>query len=87
MTDEELGRAWCAANGKRPNRTSDGYFDWYPPRDPRVIAHQGPANVSAELSAAIMSHLSESAAYAAVGAALRRVVALADEVRALEVRA
>lgn len=85
MTDEELGRRWCAANGKRPNRTDDGFYDWYPPRDPRVVARQGPANLPAELSSALESHLSESSAFTAVGAALRRVALLSAQVRTLEV--
>lgn len=83
MTDEQLGRLWCERNGKRPD-ANGRYYDWYPPR---VVGASGPHNLSFNLHPAFHGHESEAAAYAAVGAALRKVVTLADEVRTLEVPA
>lgn len=80
MTDEELGRAWCAKNGKRP-WVSGRYYDWHPPAG---VIPDRESNLPFTLHSAFHGHLSESAAYAAVGVALRALVAAADEVRSLE---
>lgn len=81
MTDEELGRAWCEVNGKRPHKSGDGYHSWFKTRAV-INLRSGPHNLPGEL--AVLwdgTHKTESAAYAALGAALRRVVAFAESVK------
>ena len=88
MTDEELGRAWCAKNGKRPDelRLALPAFRWVCGDN---SSNALPENVSSRLGRTWYS--TKADAYAAVGAALRELVAdsdtlraLADEVRSLE---
>lgn len=90
MTDEQLGRAWCQKNGKVPYRNNGfapkcepfwGFsaFGGWSPMWERHTLPLIPAKVMGDL------HFpTESDAYVAVGAALRKVLALADEVRAME---
>lgn len=80
MTDEELGRAWCSANGRRPKVYADGRAKWLPPYwcgafefnaypdwlSPIVSVVVREANPDGEFA-------DEAAAYAAVGAALRQI--------------
>lgn len=97
MTDEELGRAWCTAHGKRP--ATFGLFDrsgsnWvWRAGGPRYAGDPDPAATLPPLPLAVLpqtpdwtpnGYPSESAAYAAVGAALRQVWAFADESRKVE---
>lgn len=79
MTDEELGRAWCEANGRRPLRHTDiedepGHCMWGNFQFGPLWAFFGEPGTGSGYS-------SESAAYAAVGSALRRVWAFADQSR------
>ena len=82
MPDEELGRAWCRATGRAPLADDDGTAVWW--TDDLVAADPGlPAScgLPPPLWPAITGRCGEGEAYAAVGAALRAVLALADEVR------
>lgn len=81
MTDEELGRKWAEKHGKTPHNgdewwaheaveLNDTYASTFPEWLSRCIKG-GVAGI----------HPSESAAYAALGAALRKLLAFADGVR------
>lgn len=90
MTDEQLGRAWCERNGKRPDhypRTGLPPWRWTCDDGPTYALPYEVWDRMAEPS----RYETEAAAYAAVGAALRELVAdsdelrrIADEVKALE---
>lgn len=89
MTDEELGRKWCAANGREPLEwkgcifswdmgLSSGFFELVPNDSmlPKVVArtiHDKHGRID---------FTSEADAYAAVGVAIRQLLAFADGVRA-----
>lgn len=78
MTDEELGRAWCEAAGHSPLvDTKDGWRTW----SPVVGLPDAPHRLPPPLHAVCGAYPSDTLAYAAVGAALRRVWAFAAESR------
>lgn len=79
MTDEELGRAWAGAAGKRPYETEAGLFGWQGDR----WNSSSPFVVPDPLWVAVPTHFeSEAEAYAKVGSLLRQVFLLADFARA-----
>lgn len=80
MTDEELGRAWARNRGKRPAPCEKGHVHW------SIDGHRtDPAESQVPMfvydALDCERFLTESIAYAALGAALRQLVAFADGVR------
>lgn len=82
MADEQLGRAWCEANGKRPDHCRKGKderlgmrWKWVYDDGPE---HALPRTLFNELDMA--RHRTEANAYAAVGAALRQLRRRAAEI-------
>ena len=80
MTDEELGRKWAERQGRTPYRGDHVNVYWYPESVPQAVGHTVP-DVVAPLLGVSMCYPTESAAYAALGVALRRVLAFADGVK------
>lgn len=82
MTDEELGRRWCAANARRPDHEPGGepyhpHYRWWTHDDPSA----GPAGLPRPLWPAVNGYSTEAEAYAAVGSTLREVWAFVDASR------
>lgn len=94
MSDEDLGRIWCRLNGLRPEAVgrwdvNASVYCWQSAEDtffyarpdhallPAVVYHAIPPGVNHSRG----KYDTESLAYAAVGAALRAVCSLADDVR------
>ena len=92
MTDEELGRAWAGRHGRNPYRVGL----WDRDGENWIWLHYGRTYYRSDCSvlpAAVLSELpqtpdwsqngyrTEADAYAALGAALRNLVAFADGVR------
>ena len=77
MTDEELGRAWAKANGKRPYQTEWDHFGWQSEKWTSVPCHSLPPFLH-HLAA---GHFREEDAYGELGRAIRVVLSFADGVR------
>lgn len=88
MTDEELGRAWASKHGKRPRVFADSMARW----SIHWGGHFEIGKFVDELPVVLRSAVrddegfdrvfdSETAAYAALGSALRQLVTFADGVR------
>lgn len=88
MTDEALGRVWCERNGKRPDYTEHypAYTQW------RWVYGDGPTfalpipiynSLRGLVEPSAVRFPTESRAYAAVGAALRKLKRRADEIAAV----
>lgn len=76
MTDEELGRAWAAKHGRSPKVYDDHAMWFHPTWDFGPIdIPSGKSTLSPVVWSVVrrMIHPTESAAYAALGAALRRI--------------
>lgn len=84
MTDEELGRAWCGANGKSPSVGHGGSFRWYEGDGPTLA--DGPDDLPEWFSRCVPGEVcggyrTEGEAFAAVGRAIRTLWAFADASR------
>lgn len=84
MTDEQLGRLWCERNGKRPSL--DATPESLHERPWVWVYDDGPANA---LPSPLFDrlchprHRTPADAYSAVGAALRDLHRLAEEIRGI----
>lgn len=88
LTDEQLGRKWCERNNRSPDhspRPGLPPWRWVYDDGPRyALPHPLWEVMRSQLSAwSHMRWMSESDAYAAVGAALRELKRKADEIAAV----
>lgn len=82
MTDEQLGRAWCERNGKRPDHyPRTGLPPWRWTCDDGTV-YLIPYSLAAELG--LNQYETEADAYADLGQALRAVARHCDDLRPLE---
>ncbi len=78
MTDEQIGRTWCQANGKRPCQSESGSFRWR--------RHHWTATEAFTLNEILpinfgQGYDTEADAYAAVGRAMVELWQFADQSR------
>jgi len=84
MSDEDLGRKWCEANGKAPFPDANGRGTWWW-EEPGSLSEPGcelPALLARGCDAE-GQYRSEADAYAAVGRAIKSVWAFAGASRAI----